>query len=482
MLRDGFSCENTFINYTPSVTACGHASIYTGSVPAIHGITGNLWIDRISGKTVYCSEDENVKTVGSPSEAGFMSPRNLLTTTICDELRLATNFRSKVIGIAIKDRGSILTTGHSANAAYWYDPSAGNWITSTYYMADLPKWVKDFNAQKWPDKYYARDWNTLFPLNTYVQSTADAKSYEAKSLGGGGFPYNLKQYIGKNYNAINATPYGNTFTVEMAKAAVNAEFLGANDTTDFLAVSFSSPDYIGHSFGPNSIEEEDGFLRLDKDLGDLLDFLDVKVGKNQYLVFLSADHGAAHIPGFLKEHRIPAGNTGGRTMADLNGFLRTRFGRENLISGFMNYQLHLNTARMDSFGINRDEVKKAVMQYAAKQPGIARVVDLEAVRQSSLNATVQEMLINNYMPNRCGDVQLIFEPQWLDGFESGGTTHGLWNPYDTHIPLLWYGWGVKPGKTNRTVHISDIAPTLAALLQIQMPNGSVGNVIEEVKR
>jgi hypothetical protein len=197
MIGNGYSCDNTYITYTPTITACGHSSIYTGSVPAITGITGNFWIDRLTGRDVYCTDDKNVKTVGSNTEAGLMSPANLLATTICDELRLATNFRSKVVGVSLKDRGSILPAGHTANAAYWFDTKAGSWITSTYYMNKLPAWVDDFNAKKLVDKYYEQGWNTLYPINTYEQSSEDAKTYEAKALGGNTFPYNTKQYIGK---------------------------------------------------------------------------------------------------------------------------------------------------------------------------------------------------------------------------------------------------------------------------------------------
>ena len=241
LLNNGFSCENTFIPYAPTVTACGHSSIYTGSVPAITGITGNFWWDNKLNRSVYCTEDSSVKTVGSNTAAGLMSPRNLLTTTICDELRLATNFKSKVIGVALKDRGSILPAGHSANAAYWYDNMNGNWITSTYYINELPAWVKSFNAKKLVDTYYKEGWSTMYPLNTYIQSTPDENNYENKPFGADvkGFPYNLNKFAGNNYSAVLASPFGNTLTAEFAKAAIINEQLGATATTDFLSISFS---------------------------------------------------------------------------------------------------------------------------------------------------------------------------------------------------------------------------------------------------
>ena len=481
LLNQGFSCENTLIPYAPTVTGPGHASIYTGSVPAINGITGNLWWDNQANKSVYCTEDTTVKTVsGAVSTAGLQSPRNLLVTTIADELRLATNFRSKVIGIAIKDRGGILTTGHSANAAYWYDPKIGEWITSTYYVNELPAWVKNLNAKKLVDKYYQQGWNTLYPIATYSQSTTDEKVYEAKPLGKG-FPYDLKQFAGKNYGIISATPYGNSFTIDMAKEAMSAEGLGTDVHTDLLAISFSSPDYIGHSFGPNSIEQEDDFLRLDKELGEFLDFLDMKIGKGQYLFFLSADHGVAHVPQFLAENKIPAGKVNLSALEEtMNTQLKQGFGADNLIVSTYNYQIHLNHNTINNLKLDEAAIRKWVINHLSKQPFISRAFEIDKLSETTINAKIKSMLANGYYPKRSGDIQFIFLPQYMESYGNTGTTHGLWNPYDAHIPLLFYGWNIKKGKTNREIYMTDIAPTLAALLHIQMPSGSVGKVIEEV--
>ncbi len=481
-LQQGFSCENTLIPYTPTITACGHTCIYTGSVPAIHGITGNAWWDNELMRSVYCTEDKNVRTVGSATAAGQMSPRNMLVTTVGDELRLATNFRSKVIGVAIKDRGGILPAGHSANAAYWYDSKSGDWISSSYYMNDLPQWVKDLNAQKLTDKYYEQGWNLLYPADTYLQSTADDEPYESKPLGTDqkGFPYDLKRFAGKNYGAIASTPYGNSITAAMAKAAIANEQLGTDAITDFLAVSFSSPDYIGHAFGPNSMEAEDGFLRLDRELGDLFQYLDQQVGKGQYLVFLSADHGVAHIPGFLQENKLPGGTIDdSRWMKELNTSLQQSFGTDRLITSTYNYQFYLNHPLMDSLKTDEKAVKKIIVNYLSKQEGVARAFAIDKIMEVPLNGKIRDMLVNGYYPRRSGDIQFVLQPGYIDGGVTG-TTHGIWNPYDAHIPLLFYGWKVPHGKTNRETYMTDIAPTIAALLHIQMPNGAVGHVIEEV--
>ena len=483
LINQGFSCENTFIPYTPTITACGHASIYTGSVPAINGITGNFWWDYRLNKSVYCTEDSLVNTVGSSTTAGKESPRKLLTTTIGDELRLATNFQSKVVGVALKDRASILPAGHSANSAYWFDPKEGQFITSDYYMKSLPEWVTKFNAKQMINEYYKNGWSTMYPLNTYTQSTPDENAYEGKPFGAGakGFPYSFNSNIDKNYYAVLSTPFGTTLTAEFAKQAIINEQLGADAITDLLTVSFSSPDYIGHAFGPNSIEQEDDYLRLDKELGDLLDFLDTKIGKDQYTVFLSADHGVVNVPAFSVDHNIPAGSIDIAPLLNkLQAGLKEKFGKDNLVVDIDNYQVYLNLLLIESSSLNITDIKNWVINYLEKQPGIERVLDMDDFYKVPLNTKMREMLSNGYNPARSGQIQMILQPQWIEGLGKVGTTHGLWNPYDSHIPLLWYGWGIKAGKTNRESYMTDIAPTLAALLHIQMPSGTVGKVIPEI--
>jgi predicted AlkP superfamily pyrophosphatase or phosphodiesterase len=483
LLKEGFSCENAMIPYAPTVTACGHSSIYTGSVPAITGITGNFWWDNQLNKNVYCTEDSSAKTIGSNTTAGMQSPKNLLTTTIGDELRLATNFKSKVTGIALKDRASILPAGHSPSSAYWFDAAAGVWITSSYYTKQLPEWVKNFQSKKMIDTYYNEGWKTMYPLNTYTQSTPDENEYEAKPFGSAarGFPYNFSSSAGKNYNTVLATPFGNTLTAAFAKQVIINEELGKDSVTDLLAISFSSPDYVGHAFGPNSVEEEDLYLRLDKELGDLLMFLDDKVGNDQYTLFLSADHGVAHVPAFANDHNIPAGGVDFTVLFNkLNAGLKEKFGQNDIIADLENYQLSLNLPLIASASLNITDIKKWIINYLSNEPGIQRVIDMDNLNIVPLNSNIKSMLANGYYPGRCGEIQLILQPQWIEGFPNGGTTHGVWNPYDAHIPLLWYGWGIKHGVTNREVYMTDIASTLAALLHIQMPSGCVGNVITEV--
>jgi len=484
LLNEGFSCDNTNLDYIPSVTAAGHTCIYTGTVPAIHGIAGNDFIIQATGKPMYCTEDTTVHTVGSTSRAGEMSPRNLLTTTVTDELRLATNFRSKVIGIALKDRGGILPAGHTANAAYWFDDASGNWITSTYYMNDLPAWVKKFNDQKLPAKYLKQDWNTLYPVDTYQQSAGDNNpKYEGnfRSTDAPTMPVKTSQMMGMGMGLIRSTPYGNSLTLDMAKAAIDAEKLGKNSVTDFLAVSLSSTDYVGHQFGINAVEIEDTYLRLDRDLSAFFTYLDASVGKGNYTVFLTADHGAAHNETFLNDHNVPAGAWNDRgIMKDLNNLLESKYGIKNMVLSLDNYQVNLNNVAIADKKVNEYAIKQDCIAFLQKQPGVAFAVDMQNVQNASLPEALRTRIVNGYNVEHSGVIQIILKPGWYAGHGTTGTTHGTWNPYDTHIPLVFMGWGIQHGHSNQPTHMTDIAPTVAALLHIQTPNGSIGVPLVQV--
>lgn len=490
VLNEGFSAENTYIDYVPTYTAIGHSTIYTGSVPAIHGIAGNDFIIQKTGQEMYCVEDKDVFTVGSNSKAGLMSPKNLLASTITDELKLATNFRSKVIGVAIKDRGSILPAGHLADASYWYDGGEGKWISSSWYMDKLPTWVTEFNEQKRYEYYLnqAQGWNTLYPIDTYVQSSPDNNEYEGKFKGTDSptFPVNTEKLLKENGpGIITSTPFGNAFTIDMAKAAIENEQLGQRGMTDFLAMSLSAPDYIGHQFGPNSIEVEDNYLRLDKDLGAFLAYLDKTLGKGEYTIFLSADHGGAHNITFMEDHKMPAGAFGSSKLTkELNQLLTSTFKHEKLVLSLTNYQVHFNNTLIGEQGLDLEKIKQTAIDFLKDQEGIAHVVDMENAAHAAIPAIIRERIVNGYNYKRSGAVQIILNPAWYGSGSARptGTTHGTWNPHDSHIPLLFMGWGINQGKTSRTVHMTDIASTIAALLKIQEPNGNIGTpVLEALK-
>jgi len=482
LLADGYSLNNVHINYIPTYTAVGHTTIYTGSVPAIHGIAGNDWFDKTTGKNVYCTSDESVKPVGSESaKSGSHSPKNLWSTTITDELMLATNFQSKVVGVSLKDRASILPAGHNPTGAYWFDDSTGNFITSTYYMKELPKWMKDFNAQKNPDQLVKNGWNTLLPIAEYFESSPDNSAWEGL-LGSAKtptFPYsNLAADYQANRDVIRSTPFGNTLTLQAAEAAIKGESLGGDAITDFLVVNLASTDYAGHKFGPNAIEVEDIYLRLDRDLAEFFKYLDKTVGKNQYTVFLSADHGGAHAQGFMAEHKMVTGFYG-EDNKEFNEKLKTKFKADKLVAKVTNNQVYLDDQVIEDNKLDADEVKQYLIDILNKDKSVLFAVDMKKAGASSIPEPVRSRIVNGYTWQRSGDIQVIYHDSWLPTYSKLGTTHGAWNSYDSHIPLIFMGWGFKPGESNKEYHMTDIAPTLSALLRIQFPSGNIGTPIVE---
>lgn len=486
LLNEGFSNENTYIPYVPTYTAIGHSTIYTGSVPAIHGIAGNDFIIQATGQEMYCTQDEEVNGVGTTSKAGKMSPKNLLTTTVTDQLKLATNFRSKVYGVSLKDRGGILPAGHFADAAFWFDGETGNWISSTFYMNELPQWLQKFNDKKLTDKYLDK-WTTLYPIDTYKQSEKDGNPYRANYKGNDKmiFPYDLKAMKKDNgFGLIRSTPFGNTLTKDIALAIIENEKLGKNDAgiTDFLAISFSSTDYVGHQFSPNTIEAEDTYLRLDKDLGDIFNYLDKNIGKGEYLVFLSADHGGAHNPKYIQDKKGNAGYFQTSTVKkELNAKLESKFKVKDIVRSLSNYQVHLNYDVINSNDLDEDDIREEIVKYMQKVDGVSFAADMDNIANSPIPAIIKERMINGYNRKRSGAINYILDPQWYGGkVNAGGTTHGTWGSYDSHIPFVLMGWGIKPGKNYNPVHMTDIAPTISALLKIEEPNGNIGKPVVEV--
>ncbi|MHA8068760.1 alkaline phosphatase PafA [Aquirufa ecclesiirivi] len=481
LMREGLNCQDNHYNYAPTVTAAGHASVYTGTVPAVHGIVGNDWTDVATGKKVYCTEDSTVTTVGTTGKTGFMSPKNLWTSTITDQLRIAQNFRSKTIAIALKDRGAILPGGHTANGSYWYDSKEGRWITSSFYMKELPSWVQKFNAEEKALNYVKQGWNTLYPIETYVQSAEDNLPFEGKlpSEKTPTFPHALE---GPNpLEIIRSTPYGNSITKDFALKAIEEEKLGQNNQTDFLALSFSSTDYVGHAFGPQSIELEDTYLRLDRDIAELLTYLDKKFGKDRVLVFLTADHAVAEVPGYLHSKKMPGGVfEASKALTEAKNALQKEFGSDKLIVGSENSQLYIDHALLEKLAINRKKLHQVISTAYSKIEGTSTIVDMQDVANSTLIQPYKELVSNGYHPARSGDFMILLKPQWFMGGKTG-TTHSTLYAYDTHVPLLFYGWKVKPQEISSRTSISDISTTLANWLGCMEPSGSIGKIIPMAK-
>lgn len=484
MMNEGFNCKNNHFNYVPTYTGPGHASIFTGTTPKYHGVISNNWYDKDIKQTVYCAGDDSVASVGTEDVSGQMSPHRMKTTSFADENRLFTQMRGKSIGISLKDRGAILPAGHSANAAYWFQGKLeGKFITSTYYMAELPNWVKAYNNGGSVAKYM-KEWNTLYDIKTYAESGDDVNDFESGFRGKetASFPYDLKALSMENggFDILKTTPYGNSIVTDFAIAAIDGEGLGKDNITDVLTVSYSSTDYVGHNFGANSKEIQDTYLRLDQDLKRLFEALDTKVGKGEYTVFLTADHGAVHVPAYLQSVKIPADYVNSNYEKQmLNNFMFNNYKSTELIENVSNNQIFLNHAKLKELNLNLSEVQNAIVHEIIKYKSIDKAYSSSVFLTTSFTTGIEELLQNGFNQKRSGDVVYVDNPATIS-YSRTGSTHGSGFNYDTHIPLLFYGKGINKGSTYQKTKIVDIAPTISALLGISFPNGNTGNPIEAV--
>lgn len=490
LMGEGFTLNNAHYNYVPTFTGPGHASVYTGSTPAVHGIIGNDWFDKVTKKDVNCVGDENQKPVGDEKGNGDVSPWRLLSTTITDELKLATQKQAKVIGLSLKDRGAVLPAGHMADGAYWFDGPSGKFISSTFYKPGLPLWLEKFNATNPSAKYFEQDWKTLLPIDQYTESGPDDSPYESKLRSGEPpvFPYKLKEMRPKysSNDLIATTGFGADLLTDAVKLAIDGEELGKDNITDFLAVSYSSPDIVGHAMGPNSIEVEDVYLRLDRNIADLLSELDKKVGQGQYLVFLTADHAVAEVPQYLKDNKVPAGNFRQAFVeAGLNDHLKKYFPDKKIIDKISNDQIFLNQEAFagdpKASGVDMLVATELISQYLIRVDGVAAVYSASTLKSSDYGEKgLKGNIVRGFSHKRSGDIIYVLQPGWITWSGVVGTTHGSGYTYDTHIPVLFYGWGVKKGSSSQPHTITDIAPTLSVLLRIKFPSGCTGQPITEI--
>jgi predicted AlkP superfamily pyrophosphatase or phosphodiesterase len=488
LMSGGFTLKNAHYNYVPTYTGPGHASVYTGTTPQVHGIISNDWYDKEAKKGVNCVGDDRQKPVGENS-GGAVSPWRMLTTTITDELKLSTQLRSKVVGVSMKDRGAVLPTGHAPDGAYWYEGKSGHFITSTYYLNELPGWLKKFNASNPVDKYLSHEWRTLLPIDQYTESGPDDSPYEKfNDKDKPTFPYNLPELRVKSGNGlIFRTPFGDDLLTDLAKAALEGEDLGKDDITDFLAISYSSPDAIGHAMGPNSVEQEDTYLRLDRNIQDLLNELDKSVGAGRYTVFLTADHAVAEVPQYMLDNSMPGDYLKmAKLETDLNTYLDKYFAGKKVIEEISNNQVYLNQDMFNSDpksgGIDMLIATELISQYLMAVPGVSQVYSKSILRQSDYGEQgMKGMIVRGYNHKRSGDIAFQLESGWLEHDASTtGTSHGSAYTYDTHVPVLFYGFGIKKGSSSQYHPITDIAPTLSVLLKIKFPSGCTGQPVSEI--
>jgi predicted AlkP superfamily pyrophosphatase or phosphodiesterase len=479
LLKEGYNCKNTHYNYVPTYTGPGHASIYTGCTPSGHGIVGNHWFSREKNKTVYCTEDASVNGVGNNNNPGKMSARNQLSPTLGDELIFFSQQRSKVIGLALKDRAAILPAGHAANAAYWYDN--GIFISSDYYIKELPAWVIAFNQQKKAESYLSKKWETLLPIAQYTQSMQDDNAYEGLFKGEQKpvFPHDLPTLMAGNggLNLIRSTPFGNSITNDFAMACILGEQLGKDENTDLLAISYSSTDYVGHQYGIDAIETQDTYLRMDREIEALLAFLDKEVGKDQYLVFLTADHAGVRTPSYMRNKKTPGGYVNEDQLSDsLKAYFYKIYG-DSLVLAYLNQQFYLSQEKINQLKLKAEDVYQSGKKYLLGLKEISSVYSREVFTSGlQLQNNIGQKTAMGFDSKRCGDLFVNFYHGYAEYHETG-TTHGSPYDYDTHVPLLFYGWGIKKGDDWNYYSITDIAPTVSGLLNIPAPGGATGKPI-----
>jgi len=498
ILRDGFNFKNSQYNYAPTVTAAGHSSIYTGTTPAVHGVVANSWYDRYKKAYAKSVEDDSAALVGSKVENKTgASPKKLLTTTISDQLRMSTNFRSKVISVSLKDRGAVLPGGHLANAAYWQDidTSPGYFVSSTYYMDKLPLWVSKFNQLEKSSEYLDTVWNTLYPIESYTESYGDNNKYEVV-LGESTptFPYDFKKLREKyrkrgiEYLMLGFTPSGNTLLTEFAMEAVKNESLGQDQETDMLTISYSVTDKAGHIFGPNSVEVADVYVRLDREISKLLKYLDKNIGEGEYILFLTSDHGAIPVASYLDDIKVPTGIARMASYKEqLSKHLNTKYGEGLWVQNFDDEQLYLDRTTIFDKGIELKDIQQSAANFLVELEGISMAITAYHLQTNQYHSGFRERVQNGYHQKRSGDVVLTFDAGVVQDDDSNievssikGTIHGSGYSYDTHVPLLWFGNNIEHGISVRQVSPIDISSTLTMMLDLQLPSGNTGHPLQEL--
>ncbi len=487
LVTQGANCKNAFYPYLFSQSGVGQATIATGTVPANHGIISKYWYNQLTKKMVYCVHDENSALTGSNSGRYGKSAKHLLSTTLGDELQLFTNFESKVFGISLTDCAAILAAGHTANAAFWFDENSGNWISSNYYIHKLPDWVNRFNNKKLPDIYLNRNWNTMVPMEQYTESLPDANIYES---GFGGlirtFPYDLKkmtEYVG-DYSILPKTPFGNSLIKDFSVATIVNEKLGSNYYTDLLMITFSATGSIGDMYGINSKEMQDACLRLDRNIAELLQFLDNRLGNKQYLLFLTSDHGASYAPPFLKDMKMQGGYFHANSARSLlDSYLRAIYGEGRWVTAYYEQQFFLNHELIEEKKIAHAEIQSKAAQFIIQFTGVSDALTATILQNTDFKGNKFEKMQNSFHPKISGDVLISLLPGWCEKTseidDHAVISHNSFYAYDTHVPLVWYGWKIKPQIISRTVSIEDIAPTIAGFLNIPLPNACSGAFINE---
>ncbi len=490
LVNEGYTFRNAYFRHLQTSTGPGHAAQLTGATPSVHGLIGNSWYVRELDRNINVIEDVDSghQGVGSqPDYPGEKSPANMLTTTVGDELFMHTGERSKTVGISRKDRGAILPAGHTGNA-YWYEGSTGNFITSTFYMDQLPGWMQEFNDRNLPQEYLTRTWDTLLPIEEYVESRADDNPYEGTFPGMDSptFPVDLAYLVeehGQGPGLLNATPFADELLFELAVAAIEGEELGRGDVTDMLMVALSAADAIGHRFGPASKQVQDYYLRLDRYMAEFFDYLDREFGMENVLIFLTADHGGAYVPEYMSDLGIPTGHqefgvsAAGQVSSAVGDYLEETYG-ENFLLAFSNQNLFLDHDYIDANGLDHVAVQKDVKRFALSLDQVGGAITADALNNQEFTIGMRARAMHAFHQKRSGDVIVWLQPQ-THGSGTGGTGHGSGWAYDTKIPLIFFGYDIPHGQSGHKAYVSDIASTVSVYLNTPFPSGNIGNPLND---
>ena len=490
LINEGTYFKNASYEYLLTQSAPGHATIATGAEPSFHGITSDNWYTPLKNELINCTKDVSVNSVGGSFESGLHSPVNLLVSTFSDELAIATNKKAKVFGVGLKESSAIFSAGHTANAAYWFDNTTGTWMSSSYYISALPDWVNDFNAMKFSDTYLNSTWNLLRPAKDYADCLPDSNSFEIGFNNINYFPYDLKKLRSKNtfsskndYSLLRETPFGNSLTTNFAIRLIQKERLGKDDVTDYLSICYSATDYIGHRFGPSSVEMGDAILRLDDDIKNLLTFLNDSIGKKNVLIYLTAAHGISEIPAVLEKNRIPSGYfQQNQALQLLRSYLNAIYGEGDWVKGYSERQIFLNRTLIEDARLSLDDVQKKVARFLVQFTGVEAAYPYSAFEANDFGNGNLKRIINNFSPQRSGDVIVILNPGWVEKVSDFVTNNNSPYEYDSHVPLIWYGWTVNRATVTRQVNITDIAATLSTLCKVPYPNACTGEPMFELFR
>jgi len=487
LVSEGTYCANAHLEYSYTQSASGYATIATGTNPSHHGIIGNDWYVRFGDRSIESTRDNEENAVGGSYEYGLHSPRRLMSGTLSDEIKLSNKFQSKVIGVCLEPAGAILAAGHTADGAYWYDGVNGEWMSSTYYMDDLPKWVKEFNKKEFADTYLERTWQPLMETKNYNASLPDSNIYEKGYKDRNMFPYNIDELSKvsrreRDYSFLKQTPFGINLTKDFAIAAILGEELGKDEFTDVLQVGFSSPGNIGAVFGPSSMEVQDAILRLDWEIAHLVRFLDNNIGMENVLIYLTSDRGVSEIPQYLSDNNIPSGYfMQNQALSLLISYLNIVYGSGNWVQSYNNLQVYLNRQLIEDSKLKLEDVQTTVARFMLQFSGVTSTITATDLVRTNYTTGIFSKIQNSYNQKRSGDVFLILEPGWIEKGKYATFNNSHYH-YDSHVPLVWYGWKTGRQVIYKKIGLSSIAPTISALMQIQQPNNATGEIIESLMK